>query len=98
VAFWLIWNSFKDSTLLCITGVCPALCSGNGIYLLGACKCNRGWTGAECQLVTADCAGVDCSHHGRCIDGQCICAAGYTGLDCVDGQSINSNNLYRPCQ
>jgi hypothetical protein len=66
-------------------GVCPALCSGNGVYQAGICKCYRGWTGTECHLPAGDCVGMNCSQHGACVDGQCVCAAGYRGVNCAEG-------------
>jgi len=82
-------NKYKASfdwqlSMLC-EGVCPAVCSGNGEYQLGRCKCHPGWTGDECQLPSENCAGVYCSQHGQCVDGRCVCTAGFTGIDCFQG-------------
>jgi len=75
--------------------VCPALCSGNGEYESGRCKCNQGWTGDDCQLPSEHCAGVYCSQHGQCVDGRCVCASGFTGIDCFHGL-FSSSLLIRP--
>jgi hypothetical protein len=31
-------------------GTCPVLCSNNGEYVEGACRCFPGWKGAECSI------------------------------------------------
>jgi len=79
--------------LMRVVGVCPALCSGNGVYESGRCKCHQGWTGDECQVPSEDCAGVYCSQHGRCVDGRCVCSAGFSGVDCFQGASYSSLSL-----
>ena len=36
-------------------GVCPVLCSGQGEYVNGECKCRPGWKGKECHIRYEDC-------------------------------------------
>jgi hypothetical protein len=33
-----------------VVGTCPVLCSNNGEYVEGACRCFPGWKGAECSI------------------------------------------------
>ena len=48
------------------------------------CRCDRGWTGEQCELPTCPRA---CSQHGVCMpDGACECWPGWTGVDCADRQ------------
>lgn len=55
------------------------LCSGNGVYEGGICKCYNNWKGAECSIQAHHCK--ECIH-GRCIDGECSCQVGWKGEDC----------------
>ena len=38
-----------------LTGTCPVLCSSNGEYEEGACRCYPGWKGAECSIRHNEC-------------------------------------------
>ena len=67
-------------------GMCPVLCSGNGDYEDGVCRCFPGWKGIECQLRSNECEVADCNGHGKCVNGMCICARGFTGKDCKEGK------------
>lgn len=66
--------------------MCPVLCSGNGDYEDGVCRCFPGWKGIECQLRSNECEVADCNGHGKCVNGICICARGFTGKDCKQGK------------
>ena len=68
--------------------MCPLLCSGNGDYEDGICRCFPGWKGVECQLRSNECEVADCNGHGRCVNGRCICARGFTGKDCKQGKKV----------
>ena len=62
------------------------LCSGNGDYEEGACRCYPGWKGGECQLRHDECVVADCGGHGKCVDGGCACARGFTGEACQESE------------
>ena len=38
-----------------LAGTCPVLCSSNGEYEEGACRCYPGWKGAECSIRHNEC-------------------------------------------
>lgn len=62
------------------------------------CKCQKGWTGKNCEHNINDCVG-QCQHGATCIDlvndYHCACMPGYTGRDCAtDIDECESN----PCQ
>ena len=38
-----------------VAGTCPVLCSSNGEYEEGACRCYPGWKGAECSIRHNEC-------------------------------------------
>ena len=65
--------------------MCPVLCSGNGDYEDGVCRCFPGWKGIECQLRSTECEIADCNGHGKCVNGVCNCARGFTGKHCKEG-------------
>ena len=65
--------------------MCPVLCSGNGDYEDGVCRCFPGWKGIECQLRSNECEIADCNGHGKCVNGVCNCARGFTGKHCKEG-------------
>ena len=71
-----------------ITGVCPVLCSGNGIYVRGECQCYAGWKGKECATPEGNCENPTCSGNGKCVSGECICSPGWTGPECNQGRSV----------
>lgn len=58
-----------------------SLCSNHGNYMLGACSCNSGYVGTDCQY---RCSSTEtCSGHGSCaVDGTCVCVSGYVGHRC----------------
>lgn len=63
------------------------------------CRCQAGFTGANCQVNIDDCASAPCQNAGTCQDGvndyTCSCTLGYTGKNC----SIRSDACgARPCQ
>ena len=68
--------------LFFISGVCPLLCSGHGVYAGGQCHCVDGWKGRECEIVETECIDPSCNGHGRCREGVCICSSGWTGESC----------------
>ena len=65
-----------------ISGVCPLLCSGHGVYAGGQCHCVDGWKGRECEIIETECIDPSCNGHGRCREGVCICSSGWTGESC----------------
>ena len=85
-------------------------CSGHGSCDsgTGACKCDDGYTGTNCETPsnTAPCPvdtdGVECSAHGSCDSGEgaCACEDGYTGTNCEtqceDGYT-GTNCVFRIC-
>ena len=62
-----------------LTDACPVLCSGNGVYEGGVCKCFDSWKGAECSVQAHHCEGCI---HGRCVAGECQCEEGWRGERC----------------
>ena len=64
------------------------LCSSNGEYEEGACRCCPGWKGAECSIRHNECEVRDCNNHGNCVAGECQCSRGYTGQFCQLGESL----------
>lgn len=63
------------------------------------CRCQPGFTGANCQVNIDDCASSPCENAGTCQDGvndyTCSCTLGYTGKNC----SVRSDACgARPCQ
>ena len=77
------------------------LCSSNGEYEEGACRCYPGWKGAECSIRHNECEVPDCNNHGNCVAGECQCSRGYTGEFCQLGELSLSflpvGILYRVC-
>lgn len=62
------------------------------------CKCQKGWSGKNCDHNINDCIG-QCQHGATCIDlvsdYHCACMPGYTGRDCAtDIDECDSN----PCR
>lgn len=62
-----------------MTDACPVLCSGNGVYEGGVCKCFDSWKGAECSVQAHHC---ESCVHGRCIAGVCTCEDNWRGERC----------------
>lgn len=63
------------------------------------CRCQAGFTGANCQVNIDDCASSPCQNAGTCQDGvndyTCSCTLGYTGKNC----SVRSDACgAHPCQ
>lgn len=56
-------------------------CGINGICLSGACDCEDGYSGMNCEIFDS-CFNVDCSDKGICEDGACDCELGYYGERC----------------
>lgn len=57
------------------------LCSNHGSFESGACICDPGYVGMDCQYNCT--AAITCSGQGTCAqDGTCICEAGYVGHRC----------------
>lgn len=77
--------------LLCVTGACPTLCSGNGNYVRGQCQCHYGWKGQECDVREGECEVPNCNGNGRCVDGQCVCYDGFKGPDCGEGKNVTDH-------
>ncbi len=61
-------------------------CGPNGTCSEGACECDVGWTGDECETDIDDCASDPCQNGGTCTDGVnsyiCDCASGFSGDNC----------------
>lgn len=72
------------STALCFaTEVCVVDCGPHGSCISGACHCEEGWTGPECEQ--RDCH-PRCIDHGVCREGKCDCHQGWTGEHCTIGE------------
>ena len=71
-----------------VVGICPLLCSSNGDYEDGQCKCYPGWKGVECHLRHDECEVADCSGHGKCVNGDCVCSRGFAGNACEKSNLI----------
>ena len=51
----------------------------------GSCICLDGWTGASCNLQTAECSNDDAcggTSRGQCVNGLCECHDGHSGPRC----------------
>lgn len=58
-------------------------CGPHGSCIGGACHCEEGWTGPECEQ--RDCH-PRCIDHGVCREGKCDCHQGWTGEHCTIGE------------
>jgi len=74
---------------LCDTPVCPSGCVNGQCIAPGQCKCNPGWTGANCttclplkgcSTIGGSC--VDPNNPSRQVPNGCLCKTGYTGALC----------------
>lgn len=80
-----------------VSGVCPVLCSGHGVYAGGQCHCVDGWKGLECDVHDTECIVADCSGHGHCREGVCICQQGWSGENCqISKYQNNSVKSFSP--
>ncbi|KAF2359756.1 DOMON domain [Trinorchestia longiramus] len=76
-------------------------CSGNGIYMVDKCRCNKGFYGTTCQYTNECEVDADCGVYGKCFDidatsypkKQCYCQQGRFGPKCS-----NSSLLRLPSQ
>jgi teneurin len=69
---------------------CPANCSRKGECIEGECRCQWGWTGADCGK--KDCP-FGCDKHGKCgEDGKCECTNGWSGENCQIGLELAFGN------
>lgn len=60
---------------------CPKNCTEHGLCQdSGACECEDGWTGKDCNLKSCL---KDCSENGICLkSGDCHCNEDASGSDC----------------
>ena len=80
----------EDFKPICSCAVDPCLgvdCGDHGTCAEGACICDAGWAGTNCQEDADDCIDQDCSGHGSCTDAglnayTCACDAGFQGENC----------------
>ena len=88
IATYIVHVKIRPDATFCFLslGMCPVLCSGNGDYEDGVCRCFPGWKGIECQLRSNECEVADCNGHGKCVNGLCVCARGFTGEHCKEGK------------
>lgn len=83
----------------------------HGICIGGACACDKGWTGAVCQLCRPGFYGPDClpcnvdncGSRGVCDDGlsgtgACVCLEGWTGVDCDECLPGYYGQACTPCE
>ncbi len=60
----------------CINGECH-YCGPNKHFENGACVCDSGWFGWDCER---DCS--ECGTHGQCVENWCSCDTGWIGGNC----------------
>ncbi|KAL7730858.1 hypothetical protein ACLKA6_003615 [Drosophila palustris] len=81
-------------------------CLNNGACIVPAgssspiCECQKGYTGARCEIDTDECASQPCQNNGSCIDRtngfSCDCSStGYSGAFCQT--NIDECELQNPC-
>ncbi|KAM8705688.1 hypothetical protein ACLKA7_010053 [Drosophila subpalustris] len=81
-------------------------CLNNGACIVPAgssspiCECQKGYTGARCEIDTDECASQPCQNNGSCIDRtngfSCDCSnTGYSGAFCQT--NIDECELQNPC-
>jgi subtilisin family serine protease len=87
----IVKNNFTDATNMC-PGDGNSQCSGNGECIEGICRCDAGFVGANCGLVSCP---LDCSGNGVCNNqtGRCECAEQRFGPGCEFGQCGGINNV-----
>lgn len=72
-------------------------CSGHGVCAHGACACDVGFTGKQCE-VAASCPN-NCHNRGVCHQGNCFCAPGFGGESCLPigmvAMTLNHNSSKR---
>lgn len=88
--FYFIFLFFRTTEATCLNGslcfateVCVVDCGPRGSCIGGACHCEEGWTGPECEQ--RDCH-PRCIDHGVCREGKCDCHQGWTGEHCTIGE------------
>ncbi|XP_075677439.1 teneurin transmembrane protein Ten-m isoform X1 [Dermatophagoides pteronyssinus] len=59
--------------------LCPFNCRGHGVCIAGHCKCDPGYNGESCDLMTCP---VLCSGRGQYLNGECVCNSGWKGKEC----------------
>ena len=75
----------------CSIGICPTVCSGNGLISVGGnCLCFPGFEGVQCSKICEkcetgfeekNCDEKNCSKNGICqTTGDCRCFSGFTGF------------------
>lgn len=87
--------NFSSSLFFFNVAQCTDLCSGHGVVEHGQCRCQEGWHGAECQLMSHQCEVPNCNQRGSCVSGQCICQTGYQGKFCEQGMKIEILEIKR---
>ncbi|XP_062853098.1 integrin beta-7 [Trichomycterus rosablanca] len=80
-------------------------CGGNGTLICGACSCNKGYQGQQCQcklentddmqnLCRKNINNSVCSGHGMCMCGKCHCIRPFNGnyCQCNDASCLRHDN------
>ena len=76
------WYPESLASFDCCQGV---KCAKHSSCNLGACECDRGWNGTDCQAEVPFCRAI-CLNGGSCVGlNQCICPEQWTGTYCEKG-------------
>merc|ERR1712096_356189 len=60
------------------------MCNSNGVFKHGACECNYGFSGLQCEK--------ECNNRGEVKDGACVCRTEYDGEFCAKFRNRCSEN------
>eukprot|EP00118_Oscarella_pearsei_P023090 m.272320 g.272320 ORF g.272320 m.272320 type:complete len:318 (+) comp40560_c1_seq3:182-1135(+) len=73
------------------TDPCLGVNCNHGTCFGGVCKCEDGYTGANCDVAPNPCADVLCGDYGTCSSGLCNCDEGYNGTPCTQNQFVHDS-------